>query len=629
MLPLVVVVAAGTLAPLVVLRGRSLRSYYAVDLLTYAIAALLWRLWPQRDPYLAAIALGVLKLSMLSVAIGAAREVRWSASRAALLAAIVYAAVIPTQLRTPIDGDEPFYLLVTESIARDYDLDLRNQYATLAGSASGRTDLAPQMGDPVGPHGEQYSRHEPFLAILLVPGYVAAGLPGALATLALFAVLLVRSVVRLLEDEGISDATIRAIVPLFAFGPPIVFYSARIWPEVPAALLFVEAVRGIRQERWQRWLPALFALVMLKLRFGLIGVLLVVHALRSRSRAAAAGIAALVVPVIVVWAVSGSATNVHVWRELLPFPLRNYAMGTFGLLLDGAAGFLFQAPLYIAGIFALTRWKEMPAGFRIGCSSALLYVVYLVPRSEWHGGWSPPLRYLVFLTPILILGVAALMEKRISGAFPLVVLWTVGLTFHGLAYPWRLFHIANGENAVGEWLSRLYGSDFSRLFPSFIRLNDAALIAAVALIVAVLLVIGFATMRVPVPRHLAAPLCALLLAGAVGAGLRPARRVEFEDAHVRRQGGELFPAEYAVARFQFTGGWILRQGESVAFTSRGGPATLRYAAPSPAMVELADHVYPLAATGDVYGEARVVIPAGPVVLRCISGAVNLDRLDHE
>jgi len=511
---------------------------------------------------------------------------------------------------------------------RDHDLDLRNQYAGLSASATGRTDLAPQLGDPAGPNGEQYSRHEPFLPILLVPGYIAAGLPGALATLALFAVLLVRSVVRLLEDEGISDATIRAIVPLFAFGPPILFYSARIWPEVPAALLFVEAVRGIRQERWQRWLPALFALVMLKLRFGLIGALLVVHALRSRSRAAA-GIAALIVPVIVVWAVSGRATNVHVWQELLPFPLRNYAIGTFGLLLDGAAGFLFQAPLYIAGIFALTRWREMPAGFRVGCSSALLYVVYLVPRSEWHGGWSPPLRYLVFLTPILLLGVAKLMDKRISGAFPLVVLWTIGLTIHGLGYPWRLFHIASGENAVGEWLSRLYGSDFSRLFPSFIRLNDAAWIASIVAIVAVLLMIGFATLRIASPQPLAAPLCAILLVGAIGAGLRPGRRVEFEDAHVRRHGGKLFPEEYTVARFRFTGGWIVRQGESVSFASRGGSAMLRYAAPSPAMIELAGHAYPLAATGDAYGTARVVIPAGNVVLRCLSGAVNIDRLDHE
>src|SRR4051794_38229383 len=124
----------------------------------------------------------------------------------------------------PIDGDEPFYLLITESIVHDHDFDLRNQYAALAESATRRPDLVPQIGDPVGKHGEQFSRLEPFLPILLIPGYCVAGLAGALATIALFGVLLVRSTIRLLEDEGVDSATTRALFPLFAFAPPLIFY---------------------------------------------------------------------------------------------------------------------------------------------------------------------------------------------------------------------------------------------------------------------------------------------------------------------------------------------------------------------------------------------------------------------
>ncbi|HET7711744.1 MAG TPA: hypothetical protein VFL80_07415 [Thermoanaerobaculia bacterium] len=629
MLPVVVVIAIGTIAPLIVLRGRSLGRYYVVDALTYAFAGFGWLVVDERvDPYLAAIALGVAKLTQLCVAIAVAQNVRWSAGRAALLAALIYAAVIPTQLRTPIDGDEPFYLLITESLVHDHDLDLRNQYRTLSRSATGRPDLQPQFGDPVGRNGEQFSRHEPFLSLLLIPGYAIGGLPGSIAIIALFGVLLVRSATRLLEEEGISDRTIRAVIPWFAFGPPIVFFATRIWPEVPGAFFFVEAVRGIRQERWQRWLPALFALAMLKLRFVILGALLVLYAIRTRSRAAAAGVIALFLPIAVVWLISGSATNVHAWQELLPFPLPNYAVGTFGLLLDGAAGFLFQAPFYLAALVALLRWREMPAGFRIGCSTAILYVVYLVPRSEWHGGWSPPLRYLVFLTPILLLGVATLMERRTSGALPIAALWTAGLLVHGLAYPWRLFHIASGENAVGEWLSRVHQSDFSRLFPSFIRLNHAALVGSIAAGITLLVLAVFR--RRGVPRMLIAPLCALGFAAAVIIGLQPGRRVELEDAHVSHAGGELFPEEYTVARFRFSGGWIVREGDALSFLARKGAATLRYSSPSAAMIELAGHAYPLAATGEGYGTARVVIPAeGRVVLRGMSGAVNLDRLDHE
>jgi len=261
------IAAAFIALPLVVFRGKTLWRYFAFEIASDAYAFVLWRLFKPQDAYFATIAFAVLKLAAFCVALARATDVKWSATRAAIIAAIVYALVIPTQMRTPIDGDEPFYLLLTESIVHDHDLDLRNQYATLAQSKTGRPDLKPQQGDPVGRHGEQYSRHEPFLPFLLIPGYCLAGLPGTLATIALFGVLLVRSTVRLLEDEGVDDATIRALMPLFAFGPPVIYYVARIWPEVPGAFFFVEALRGVRQRRAQRWMPALVALTLLKLRF--------------------------------------------------------------------------------------------------------------------------------------------------------------------------------------------------------------------------------------------------------------------------------------------------------------------------------------------------------------------------
>src|SRR5207237_6727404 len=127
-----------------------------------------------------------------------------------------------------------------------------------------------------------HSHLAPFLPLLLAPGYALGGLAGALVTIALFGALLARATVRLFEDEGISDATARALFPLFAFGPPIVFYAARIWPEVPAAFFFVEAVRGVRQRRVGRWIPAMLAMVLLKLRFVLVVAPLCVAAGFSR-----------------------------------------------------------------------------------------------------------------------------------------------------------------------------------------------------------------------------------------------------------------------------------------------------------------------------------------------------------
>src|SRR5258706_5066529 len=244
------IVAALAIA-LIALRGRSLRRCFECELaavLVFAGLAAFGRvLHVDVDPYLTLVGAGTIILAIPLGFIALAEDVRWSANRAFLIAAIGYAVMIPLQLRTPIDGDEPYYLLMTESLVRDHDLDLSNQYREIAHSDTGRPDLAPQPGDPRGAHGEQYSRHEPFLPILMAPGYALGGLPGAIAVIALFGALLARSTIRFLEDEGIADTTTRALFPLIAFGPPIVFYATRIWPEVPGAFFFLEAVRGVRQ----------------------------------------------------------------------------------------------------------------------------------------------------------------------------------------------------------------------------------------------------------------------------------------------------------------------------------------------------------------------------------------------
>ncbi len=614
-------VAVSIATPFLLLRGRSLQRWFAIYVgawfLFGFLAAFARPLQVRVEPRLAFVTFGVLLMASFWTFVAQAAEVRWSANRAAIAAALVYAVVIPLMLYTPIDGDEPFYLLETESMVRDHDLDLSNQYRDLAHSATGRLDLVPQLGDPTGPHGEKYSRHEPFLALLMIPGYLIGRLLGAIATIALFGALLARSTVRLFEDEGIDDATTRALFPFIALGPPILFYAARIWPEVPAAFCFVEAVRGVRQRRAARWLPALLTLVLLKLRFLLIAILLLARTLRNRRHIAIAA-AVLAIPLIVAVFTTGT---VHSWSELIPGSPSAMLRGLFGLLLDGAAGILFQAPIFVFGVIALTRWPSMPASFRIGMASSAIYLIYLVPRLEWHGGWSPPLRYIVVFIPILGLGAAALWKQIDAAPIVAAAAWTIGLVIHGLTFPWRLFHIQNGENVVGETLSRIWHSDFSRLFPSFIRPNSAAIVASILAIV--VLVAGLGRLR-------GGPaLLALVIALAFVFGRRPGDRIEFEDAHVIHNGGELYPHVFQVQRFAFRGGWILRAGDSITFLARSGASRLEYTSGSGATIQIGRDAYALPPT-DGYGSVRVnVANTGRVELRCLTGSVNLDRMDHE
>ena len=621
-----------TTLPFIAFRGEVLRRYLIGELVGYLFAFIVWRQIGTMDPYFAAAAFGVAKLFVFSavLATAAPSSVRWSANRAALIALLVYALVGPSMLRTPPDGDEPFYLLLTESIVRDWDLDLANQYQSLQTSETRRDDLRPQPGDPVGPNGEQYSRHEPFLSLLLVPGYLIAGLAGAVATIILFAVLLTRSTVRLLEDEGISNDTARAVFPFIAFAPPIVFYAARIWPEVPAALFFVEGLRAIRQQRARRWIPALLGLSLLKLRFLLVVAPLALRAgIRSRRQLGIAA-AVLVLPFAVVWLISGSATNVHSWRAMIPYDAGSFGRGLLGLLIDGAAGIAFHAPFYLLGVFAIARWRSMPEGFRLGLTSALLYILFLIPRAEWHGGWAPPLRYIVFLMPVLALGAAAVWQHVDRAILWIIGAWTAAVVVHGIAFPWRLFHIANGESIPGEALSRMFGTDFSRLFPSLIRPNRAAAVGALV-VAAIFACILLRRWLAPLLRPLAlltVPAATLLLAVAVNAGRQPSSVVHFEDAHVVHRGGELYPPFYTVARFLYQGGWIARPGDSLTFSAQRGTYHLRYASPSDALITIGGHAYPLRSSGKGYNTTVVEIAnTGRTEFRVLEGTINLDRID--
>jgi hypothetical protein len=416
-----------------------------------------------------------------------------------------------------------------------------------------------------------------------------------------------------MEDEGIPDEAARAVFPLFAFAPPVLFYATRMWPEVPAAFFFVEAIRGVRAHRKKRWVPALIGLVLLKARFGLVAIGLVIAGVRTKRTA----LAILAIPLIAMWAVS-----VHSWRELVPAHPMSYARGFFGLLTDGMSGIAFQAPFYLCGLAAIVRWRQTPRGFRLGILASLLYIFYLLPRQESFGNYAPPLRYLVFLMPVLALGAAWLWERIPRGAIAIFAMWSVGLVIHGIAYPWRLFHEANGENAVGEWLSTMYHADFSRLFPSFIRVNDAAWIGAVVVISVIILL----SQRIGSPS-LQIAIVALVIAAGFRVGRQPATRVEFEDAHVSRDGGHLEPKIGTVNRSAYRGGWVLEAGNSLTFLARAGTHNLHAITGLGATIDLAGRTYRLEPSV-AHRTIRVTIPEnGPVTLRCVSGAVNLDRME--
>ena len=164
-----------------------------------------------------------------------------------LLPFVAYLALLPwsSRHRQP-DGDEPFYLLITHSLAHDLDADLTNNYRAGDWRHFMERPIEPQPGDPVGPHGELYSRHNELLPLALVPAYRLGGKAGALATMAAMTALLAWLTLRLARHY-VADRPGEALAAygLVAFAPPLLLYSYQVWVEVPATLLALFALDRI------------------------------------------------------------------------------------------------------------------------------------------------------------------------------------------------------------------------------------------------------------------------------------------------------------------------------------------------------------------------------------------------
>ncbi len=352
---------------------------------------------------------------------------------------LAYLALVPwSAARRQPDGDEPFYLLITHSLVHDRDADLANDYAGASWRAFMDRPLEPQPGDPVGPRGQRYSRHNELLPMALAPAYAVGGKLGALATMAAFAAALAWTTLRLARHylPGRPGAALAAYA-LVAFTPPLLLYAHQVWVEVPAALLAMLALDRIRSAGGRPWrrrdwlgigLPILL-LPLLKIRFMLVALpLLLLAWWRSgRPRGPVLALAALLAAVgggILVYnhLHFGNPLKIHTLDELEPtrYGALDYVLGGLGLFFDAGFGLFAAAPLWLlllpAAAVLARRGRPLLADLAV---LVLPYLLLVLPRPEWYGGWSPPFRYALVALPLLGIAAASLFDAAPARRRPL------------------------------------------------------------------------------------------------------------------------------------------------------------------------------------------------------------------
>jgi hypothetical protein len=375
-------------------------------------------------------------------------------------------------------GDEIDYLLMAQSVWREGDLDLRDNFA--------RGDHLEYLGGydrmPGGTRradGRPYPTHSAGLSVLLAPAYAVGGRRACVVLLALVAAGL-GVVVRDLARRAGADEEAALLCAAAAVGPPVLYYSAFLYTEVPVAFAIALALRLLLHAPGP-WAAAGAALALstlpwLHVRMTLAAAALgafAVFRLRGRPRLAFLAVAAAT-------AVSYAGYQYSVFRTLSPYaryagqapipmaratPLRT----VFGLFLDGAYGLLPYAPVFLlafAGLGVLfargrrDRWALLAVALGV-----------LLPVLAWRNWWgfSPPARFTIPLVPVLALAVAGRLAAAPGRG---LARWRWGLAAAGTGLALLMFadpramRMVNGRHGPPQVLELVAGEvSLSRYLP--------------------------------------------------------------------------------------------------------------------------------------------------------------------
>lgn len=416
-----------------------------------------------------------------------------------LLAFMLLLATLPRVLERldPLTGDEPFYVMTAISILRDGDLNEANNYAQRdfdelyppdplpadwRGWPGFPRDLPPHAGSSE--RDGLYTKHGLGLSFLIALPYELFGRTGAALFMVLVGALLAGQMFLLARESGAAENLATTLALALVIAIPIGPYTTLIFPEAPAALLLIYAIRRLAADgnEWWQWLLtglAIGFLPWLHQRFAPTAVVLSAFVLyRLIQRPSWSAIITALTPI----AVGGlSLLAYNQWLYGMPLqPVEDHAgfnrlngtvNGGFGMLLDAQWGLWIVAPVLLLALAATPRWaQQVPRLAWAALAAAAPYLLLVAAYKVWWGEWGPPARYLVPIVPLAAgplacwLARAALRTRVLTGA-----LWACGmvLTLVGYADPQRFYHHPDGVNKLVTRLDTLTGIDLARGLVAF------------------------------------------------------------------------------------------------------------------------------------------------------------------
>lgn len=364
-------------------------------------------------------------VATLHARLGPVSQLKRPVQFAGVLACVIYSAAA-WQARPSIPGgDEPHYLIITQSLLKDHDLRIENNHRNGDYHAYFAGELPKPDYRRRGRNGEIYSIHAPGLPALVAPAFAVAGYPGVVVFLILLAsagTALAWWLTYLVT--GRSDAAWFGWAAT-TLSVSTIFHSFTVYPDGPGgvltligmwALLRTEQERKTGDERIGPWWlhgAALALLPWIHTRFALIagslGALIILR-LSTTKNSAGKAVAFLTIPAISAICWIGFFIGIYG----TPDPSAPYANeegsasfipgGLAGLFFDQRFGLLAYAPVLMVAFSGLLFMIRDRHRRRLGLELLFVVVPYLLAVTHfamWWGGHSAPARFFVPMVPLL------------------------------------------------------------------------------------------------------------------------------------------------------------------------------------------------------------------------------------
>ena len=415
---------------------------------------------------------------------------------------LVIYLLVPTGkgMLTKTSGDEPHYILVTESILRDGDLSLANNYAAKNYQKDGyfRAELQPHL--TTGKGGRRAPWHPVFLSLVILPGFALAGYRGAGVTMVLFMSLSALFVFLILKRFA-GERKSALVTLFFFFTYPVLAYSFRIYPEVVTVFLLSLGIWAcIRYKESERTsclvlagsTAALFPLlhpkfIVLTFAVALLAFLVARDRLRKLLYFFAPVGVALVLLALWTYYLYGPniVRGLTMTGEAGRFFGKGSPWGVFGLYIDRVWGLLPYAPLYLllfCGMPLLHDRRDFKKWWVFIPSTVLVYTLVMGSFKEWHGGASPVPRYLIPLVPLFVMcaALAIFNAKRLSARVVIAVLalFQLVLTVFTMIYPVATYGLPATSNTLYRYFfgNNRLASTLERIFPLFHPVTSSSIV---------------------------------------------------------------------------------------------------------------------------------------------------------